>query len=396
MQPSTSKTILPIFNKKKRPRQAIFTYPNNGTNVNSGNDPQRNFQPANSPVPVQQQPGYMQSHQPQRNQQSYTNSQSFQNRNNANTGRSFKGAGAPSSAGAPPQQPGFLSQSNYSRGQTNGRQQMAPNKNTPLMQQRQQHQQTSRQSLDQPRYNQAQYGGSAGGSSHAIGRENIQQHRSTTPQTNSQGRSNFTHNATPTKRQYASSSTPNQSNQTRSFNGQRGTQNTEPQTKRTFIPSNNRPALLLPFQVPGTEGKDDTTTAPVAAALDKTVKILTSSIEGMKHWSQYTDSVGLLLFEMFGILNSAISTNDSSTAKLFNLREGQHSQRCIFYETDHYLQRLTRGQWLRCVGNLDKKTGLFRVVTVRPVSQQEQATYKAIIVKCDQAMNERLAEMQEQ
>ena len=64
------------------------------------------------------------------------------------------------------------------------------------------------------------------------------------------------------------------------------------------------PTLLLNSVIIQGSGSSGTEVVPpvpeTPAPVDKSLKILASSIEGMKHWSQYTDFVGFMMFEMFG------------------------------------------------------------------------------------------------
>ncbi|KAJ8342868.1 hypothetical protein SKAU_G00327960 [Synaphobranchus kaupii] len=99
-------------------------------------------------------------------------------------------------------------------------------------------------------------------------------------------------------------------------------------------------------------------------AMDNSLRVLTTVIVGMKHWSQYKDRVAFL-FEVFATLDSAVTVGNHG-AKSFLLRDGQDVVHCVFYETDRDLPRLIRGQVHRCVGNYDRGRDLFTCVSVRP------------------------------
>nr|XP_015222921.1 PREDICTED: spermatogenesis-associated protein 22 isoform X2 [Lepisosteus oculatus] len=103
---------------------------------------------------------------------------------------------------------------------------------------------------------------------------------------------------------------------------------------------------------------------------EKSLRILTTVAEGMKHWSQYSDKAALL-FEVFATLDSPVTTGPYGS-KNFLLRDGKDIVQCVFYETDRELPRLIRGQVQRCVGNYDKSRNLLKCVSVRPATQAEQ------------------------
>ncbi|XP_069766372.1 spermatogenesis-associated protein 22 isoform X2 [Narcine bancroftii] len=64
---------------------------------------------------------------------------------------------------------------------------------------------------------------------------------------------------------------------------------------------------------------------------DNSLRVLTTTIEGMKHWTQYNDRFALL-FEVFATLDSAVISGEYS-AKNFLLRDRKESVPCVFYET---------------------------------------------------------------
>ncbi|XP_072909392.1 spermatogenesis-associated protein 22 isoform X4 [Hemitrygon akajei] len=119
---------------------------------------------------------------------------------------------------------------------------------------------------------------------------------------------------------------------------------------------------------------------------DNTLRVMTATIEGMKHWTQYSDRLALL-FEVFATLDSAVITGEHG-AKNFLLRDRKNSVPCVFYETDRDLPRLIRGQIHRCMGTYDKKRNLFKCVSVRPTTAVEQKTFTEFVSVADAEMTQ--------
>ncbi|NXJ95402.1 SPT22 protein, partial [Corythaixoides concolor] len=107
------------------------------------------------------------------------------------------------------------------------------------------------------------------------------------------------------------------------------------------------------------------------------LRILSAVIESMRHWSQYACKTPLL-FQVLGTLDSAV-TSGVYGAKNFLLRDGKETLPCVFYEIDRELPRLIRGQVHRCMGNYDAKRNLFKCVSVRPATIQEQSTFQDFV-----------------
>jgi len=109
-----------------------------------------------------------------------------------------------------------------------------------------------------------------------------------------------------------------------------------------------------------------------------------ATVEGMLHWSQFRNKVPMT-FELIAMMNSAISPSDSSTAKEFVIRD-QKTINAIFYEIDRQLPRLVRGQWYRCVGNLENRSGKFRLVSIRTATDAEKSNHAALVNSADKKM----------
>ncbi|NXP29982.1 SPT22 protein, partial [Scytalopus superciliaris] len=114
------------------------------------------------------------------------------------------------------------------------------------------------------------------------------------------------------------------------------------------------------------------------------LRILSAVIESMRHWSQYSYKTALL-FEVLGTLDSAV-TPGAHGAKNFLLRDGKETLPCVFYEIDRELPRLIRGRVHRCMGNYDAKRNLFKCVSVRPATAQEQNTFQDFVRVADVEM----------
>ncbi|KAM4795642.1 spermatogenesis-associated protein 22 [Rhinophrynus dorsalis] len=116
------------------------------------------------------------------------------------------------------------------------------------------------------------------------------------------------------------------------------------------------------------------------------LRIISASIESMKHWSQFTDRT-CLLFEVLATLDSAVTSGDHGS-KTFLLRDGKNSIHCVFYEIDRELPRLIRGRVHRSMGNYDKNRNLFRCVSVRSASLAEQQTFHKFIIGANNEMEQ--------
>ncbi|XP_009901560.2 spermatogenesis-associated protein 22 [Dryobates pubescens] len=114
------------------------------------------------------------------------------------------------------------------------------------------------------------------------------------------------------------------------------------------------------------------------------LRIISAVIESMRHWSQYTYKTALL-FEVLGTLDSAV-TPGAYRAKNFLLRDGKESLPCVFYEIDRELPRLIRGRVHRCMGNYDARKNIFKCVSVRPATIQEQNTFQDFVKIADVEM----------
>ncbi|XP_075957486.1 spermatogenesis-associated protein 22 [Anarhichas minor] len=125
-------------------------------------------------------------------------------------------------------------------------------------------------------------------------------------------------------------------------------------------------------------------TFPMKPAVENSLRILTSVIDGMRHWSQFKDKVPYL-FEIFATLDSAVTVGRHG-AKNFLMRDGKEVVSCVFYENEQELPRLIRGQVHRCVGNYDRSRDVLMCVSVRPGLPSELRNAHEAVKACDAAM----------
>ncbi|XP_068457148.1 spermatogenesis-associated protein 22 isoform X2 [Clinocottus analis] len=123
---------------------------------------------------------------------------------------------------------------------------------------------------------------------------------------------------------------------------------------------------------------------PMKPAIENSLRILTSVIDGMRHWSQFKDKVPYM-FEIFATLDSAVTLGRHG-AKNFLLRDGKEVVTCVFYENEQELPRLIRGQVHRCVGNYDPGRDVLVCVSVRPGRPSELRNAQEAVKACDAEM----------
>ncbi|KAL3856452.1 hypothetical protein ACJMK2_011209 [Sinanodonta woodiana] len=119
--------------------------------------------------------------------------------------------------------------------------------------------------------------------------------------------------------------------------------------------------------------------------LNKDLHVITATVAGVKKWSKYKEQVPLM-FEVFGVVDSALVKDSSGMAKEFLLRDEQESMQCIFYEIDRSIPRLTRGHWHRLLGNFNERCQKFHCVSVRATDQEERTLGKRLVAVSTKAM----------
>ncbi|XP_068585615.1 spermatogenesis-associated protein 22 isoform X2 [Cebidichthys violaceus] len=125
-------------------------------------------------------------------------------------------------------------------------------------------------------------------------------------------------------------------------------------------------------------------TFPMKPAVENSLRILTSVIDGMRHWSQFKDKVPYL-FEIFATLDSAVTLGRHG-AKNFLMRDRKEVVSCVFYENEQELPCLIRGQVHRCVGNYDRSRDILMCVSVRAGLPTELRNAHEAVKACDAEM----------
>ncbi|CAG2220083.1 SPATA22 [Mytilus edulis] len=110
---------------------------------------------------------------------------------------------------------------------------------------------------------------------------------------------------------------------------------------------------------------------PSEKKIDPSLHVMTLHLSSVPHWAKYRDNINMI-FEVFGIIDSAVIRDATGTHREFILRDEQHHLKCVFYEIDRELQKLIRGHWHRCVGTYDIKNGCFKCVSVRAATMEEK------------------------
>ncbi|XP_062392177.1 spermatogenesis-associated protein 22 isoform X2 [Sardina pilchardus] len=124
----------------------------------------------------------------------------------------------------------------------------------------------------------------------------------------------------------------------------------------------------------------------VKSVSEKSLRILTVVIEGMRHWSQFKNKAPML-FELFATLDSAV-TDGKYSAKHFLVRTGRDVVSCVYFEHDHELPKIFRGLVHRCMGNYDRQSDTFTCVSVRLASRFEQKNSQEAIRASDEEMRQ--------
>ncbi|XP_078363335.1 uncharacterized protein LOC144647412 isoform X1 [Oculina patagonica] len=132
----------------------------------------------------------------------------------------------------------------------------------------------------------------------------------------------------------------------------------------------------------------------MASPMDKSLKVITATIQSILKWKLYEDKVASI-YECFGLLDSQVSLNAAGNGKNFVIKDKTGNLRCTFWEMDRQLPRLTRGQMHRCVGSLDRKTGNFDCVSVRPVRQTELQVMTVFLEASQLAMQQQVTTLKE-
>ncbi|XP_051551929.1 spermatogenesis-associated protein 22-like [Myxocyprinus asiaticus] len=126
------------------------------------------------------------------------------------------------------------------------------------------------------------------------------------------------------------------------------------------------------------------TTQQLKPPHETSMHVLTTVIEGMKHWNQYKNRLPII-FEVFATLDSAVTVGEHG-AKTFSMRDGKHVVQCLYSESVQTLSRLIRGQVHCCIGNFDRDKDTMMCVSVRAASLSEQRNAQEAVKASDVEM----------
>ncbi|XP_076435262.1 uncharacterized protein LOC143275080 [Babylonia areolata] len=123
--------------------------------------------------------------------------------------------------------------------------------------------------------------------------------------------------------------------------------------------------------------------------LDKSLRVLTLPIAHLKRaFGLPNDTMPAFLFCLFGIVDSATVWDRRSSGKSFTLRDETGRITCIFCEIDRQMPRLHRGQWYRVVGVARHSWQALQCVSLRPVSLEERQAARAVISTSTALLND--------
>ncbi|XP_052799337.1 spermatogenesis-associated protein 22-like [Mya arenaria] len=132
-----------------------------------------------------------------------------------------------------------------------------------------------------------------------------------------------------------------------------------------------------------TEAK--TATPSKSSDFERSTHFLTADVAGVRRWSKYKDNVQIV-FEVFGFLDSAIARGKGNCREFLVRDEKKAALKCVFYEIDRQINKITRGQWIRLVGTFDIEGELFRTLSVRPRVEGEQRIAQMCAQKSTEVM----------
>ncbi|CAG2241483.1 SPATA22 [Mytilus edulis] len=77
---------------------------------------------------------------------------------------------------------------------------------------------------------------------------------------------------------------------------------------------------------------------PSEKKIDPSLHVMTLHLSSVSHWAKYRDNINMI-FEVFGIIDSAVIRDATGTHREFILRDEQHHLKCVFYEIDEIVKR---------------------------------------------------------
>ncbi|XP_057295339.1 spermatogenesis-associated protein 22-like [Hydractinia symbiolongicarpus] len=116
-------------------------------------------------------------------------------------------------------------------------------------------------------------------------------------------------------------------------------------------------------------------------------RVITSSIQGIELWRDLSDKA-LLMFEIFGVLDSTIPYHAADAEKMFTLKNNTANIRCKFWEIDRRLPKIGRGTRIRCVGKLNDS--YFHCVSLRVANTTELRILPTLLQKSDHVLHDEI------
>ncbi|UJR24915.1 hypothetical protein I4U23_006279 [Adineta vaga] len=120
---------------------------------------------------------------------------------------------------------------------------------------------------------------------------------------------------------------------------------------------------------------------------DGTLRIVTSTIQGMKHWTNKQLSYPIL-FEIFGKLDSQVTSLSATHTRQFSLIDDKDRIECTFAEMDQSFSNIDRDVQLRIICRLEHGNAIARCIAIRVANKDEWRERRSMIKQCDIQLNE--------
>eukprot|EP00117_Sycon_ciliatum_P006604 scpid67230/ scgid5603/ Spermatogenesis-associated protein 22 len=118
-------------------------------------------------------------------------------------------------------------------------------------------------------------------------------------------------------------------------------------------------------------------------------RYMSGNIQSVQDWSKHKDTIPFVA-EVYGQLNSQVSTNAATGGQEFFLKDSSGAMKCCFWPMDRGLPRMCRLQNYRCVGTYHEPLNLFRCASVRPLKANEEALIVENMQKSEHVFKEML------
>ncbi|CAF0866848.1 unnamed protein product [Rotaria sordida] len=129
------------------------------------------------------------------------------------------------------------------------------------------------------------------------------------------------------------------------------------------------------------------TSKPKILPEDGSLRIITSTIQGMKHWTNKHLPYPIL-FEVFGKLDSQVTFLSSTNTRQFSLIDEKDRIECIFAEMDQSFSNIDRDVQLRVICRLESESNIARCIAIRIAGKDEWHERRSIIKQCDLQLND--------